>query len=223
MLKNDREPPEFLLKISQQLEYLAHNLPNNLDIAVDFITKQNGLLVTSGVGKSGIVAKKFSATLCSLGVPSAFLHPMEAAHGDSGVLTDCGALVIFSKSGNTEELQFFVDTAKLFTTNIFAICMNENSLLVDKSQFSLILPNLNEAGRYKVVPTTSFLLMTAFSDLLAVLIAEKREVSGRILSQTHRGGTIGRLAVKTVSEVMLTLDKCAVVEESDSMRKVMRE
>lgn len=162
-------------------------------------------IVTTGVGKSGFIAQKLSASLVSLGINARYLHPTDALHGDIGVPPLKSILVVFSKSGTTAELRSLIKLRQIqekFT--IVAITADSNSWLASEAEHVLSITTNNEYDENNLLPTASTTTSLALSDLLVATVAHKIDNAERILGITHPHGSIGRLLLSSVSSVMTT-------------------
>ena len=123
--------------------------------AVDLIANCKGKLITAGIGKSGLIARKVSATMSSVGVSSFYLNPGEANHGDLGQIDKRDVLLVFSFSGNTSEITNMLKYSNRFNIRVIGVTAKKNSLLTKASDVNIILPNVKEADPTGMVPTTS--------------------------------------------------------------------
>ena len=160
--------------------------------AVKAIRKCNGVVVTSGMGKMGIAIKKFSSVLCSIGIPSCYLHPGEASHGDLGIITHKDILFISSTSGKTREVLEVIDLARnINVKQIIGITSHIDSPIRDKVDIVLDMGIIQEAGHLRLAPTTSILIMLALTDCLAMVLAKDKNLTKEQYSTYHHGGYNG--------------------------------
>lgn len=165
-----------------------------VDEAVDLLANTKGNIVTTGVGKSGIIAQKLSATLTSLNAPAFFVHPVDACHGDMGMMRSGDVLIALSYSGQTSELTAILRHASWLGVPVIGITSERDSELARASAKAIILPRVKEAwGR---VPTASTTAMMVMGDCLAVGLAGKRGLTEEDFKRTHPGGAIGAAAQK---------------------------
>ena len=158
------------------------------------ITQKSGKLIFSGVGKSGLVAKKISAMICSMGMQAVFLHSAEACHGELGIITKNDLIFIFSNSGEGDEIENVINFCKMFSNKIVAVTGNNNAYLAKNSDFSIMLPQFNElAGD---IPLISSMLMSSFGDILILMIKELLNISNDDFLLNHPSGKIGRKLAK---------------------------
>jgi arabinose-5-phosphate isomerase len=192
---------------------------DNFTSLVNLILNMQGRVVLSGMGKSGHVAKKISATLASLGTPSYFIHPGEASHGDLGMITVQDVVFLLSNSGETKELADIINYCKRFNIKLVALVRKESSLLVSASDIAIILPSLAEASIINA-PTTSTTMMLAFGDALAVTLAEAKGFSREDFGVFHPGGKLGSECVKT-KDIMRSLSFTPICKADDSLKRVI--
>ncbi len=186
------------------IEAVETRLDQSFLEALDLIYNLSGRVAVSGVGKSGIIGRKISATLSSLGTPSFFLHPVEALHGDLGTLTRDDLLLAISYSGNTLEICELVEIVKKRGLKIISLTGNKNSPLAKLSDVVLDVAVPREACPFNLAPTTSTTATLALGDALAICLFELRGLSSEDFRRNHPGGALGeRLKVK-VKEIMLT-------------------
>lgn len=205
------------------LEYLSRNLDNAFERAVDLILKSSGRVIVTGVGKSGIIGKKISATLSSTGTPSFFLHPVEALHGDLGMVTAEDLLLALSNSGNTLEVCELVKILKYRKIPVISMTGNKYSVLAGLSDVVLNTAVPREACPFNLAPTTSTTAMLALGDALAIVLFELRGLKAEDFRKNHPAGTLGeRLKVK-VKEIMLTGEKIPLVKEGTPLAFAIEE
>jgi len=186
------------------IEEVEKNLDENFLQALDLLLSSRGRVAVAGVGKSGIIGRKISATLSSLGTPSFFLHPVEALHGDLGTLTKDDLLIAISYSGKTLEVCELVEIVKRRGIKVVAMTGNPESPLAKLADVALNTKVPREACPLNLAPTTSTTATLALGDALAVCLFELRGLSSEDFRRNHPGGALGeRLKVK-VKEIMLT-------------------
>jgi arabinose-5-phosphate isomerase len=202
------------------LAQLANVIDDRFAQAVMLILSLRGRVITTGIGKSGYIARKFAATLASTGAPAFFIHPAEAAHGDLGMLVAGDALFCFSNSGNTTELQPILSHAVKLGVPIVGIAGKMDSLLIRHANIGLLLPNVGEACPANLAPTTSTVMMLAMADALAMAAMRTRGVSRAGFEALHPGGTIGRRLMR-VTAIMHQAESMPIVHTRASMREVI--
>ena len=200
------------------LEYLRQSINGSFIKACDLILNVKGRTVVTGMGKSGHVAKKISATLSSTGTPSFFLHPAEANHGDLGALSEGDLLIAISNSGSTSEIISFLPSLKRLGVPIISICGDKSSELATYSDVNLDILGLDEACPLNLAPTTSTTLSLVLGDAIAIALLEARGFSEKDFSLSHPVGALGRKLTLTVAELMYTLDQIPKVLAHQTIR-----
>lgn len=169
--------------------------------AVQLILECAGHVVATGMGKSGIIAQKISATLASTGTPSFYLHPAEAIHGDLGRVGRKDVVLAISRSGDTEEVKRLIPSVKKFGARIIAITCEPRSALAQHADCLLLLARAPEACPIGLAPTTSTTAQLALGDALAMAVSKRRNFTKEDFASFHPGGALGRSLIK-VAEVM---------------------
>lgn len=185
----------------QSLDRLGPQLDANYLAAVSVLASA-GKVLTSGIGKSGFIARKMAATLTSVRIPGIFLHPVEAMHGDSGILQSNDCLVAFSKSGETAEVVRLCHFAKDAGASIVAITARANSSLSRIAQVTILTPLERELDPDDILPTASTTTALVVADLLAVGAAMLSGDVAERLQHSHPRGMIGAAMMRTVEDVM---------------------
>ena len=183
------------------LAKLSKSLDKDFVKAVDLISQQNGKIIISGIGKSGNIAGKIAASFTSTGIPAIYLNPVDASHGDMGILEKNDVLIILSNSGESHELSDLIDFCKRKKIKIISITSIDKSLLSKNSDINLILPNHSEADKLKTIPTTSTTMSLALGDALCCSVLSIRKFDKKSFSELHPGGKIGK-KLKTLNEIM---------------------
>ncbi|ENA7090068.1 KpsF/GutQ family sugar-phosphate isomerase, partial [Escherichia coli] len=202
--------PYLITSVRQTLEEQGaalQNLSKQLDsgqyqCVLNLIMNCKGHVILSGMGKSGHVGRKMSATLASTGIPSFFIHPAEAFHGDLGMITPCDLLILISASGETDEILKLVPSLKNFGNRIIAITNNGHSTLAKNADAVLELHMANETCPNNLAPTTSTTLTMAIGDALAIAMIHKRKFMPNDFARYHPGGSLGRRLLTRVADVM---------------------
>mgnify|MGYP006254315549 FL=1 len=153
--------------------------------AVDVLATCKGKVICAGVGKSGLIARKVSATLSSIGVSSFFCDPGTARHGDMGQIEKKDVLLIFSYSGNSEELADMLNYANRFSIKVIGIASLKDSILLKASDIKLLLPKVKEADISSIVPTSSTTMTLVLGDSLCAAIQYKKKFSKEIFKRYH--------------------------------------
>jgi arabinose-5-phosphate isomerase len=183
---------------------------------------QNGRVVVTGMGKSGIIAQKIAATLSSTGSPALFLHPAEAVHGDLGVLMPGDVVIALSASGETEEILRLLATVKRKGDALISFCCNLHSTLAAASDVALDCSVEREACGLNLAPTASTTSMLALGDALAVAVSLRKGFRAEDFAELHPGGKLGKQLAK-VRELMHTGQDVPVVTPSTPMTDVIFE
>lgn len=183
------------------LELLRQSLGEDFTNALTCIFSCTGRLIISGMGKSGHIGRKISATMSSTGTPSFFLHPAEASHGDLGALTKNDVLLAISNSGESKELFDVLEYAARHAIKIIAITKNKDSFLGTQADICLVLPNEQEACPIGCAPTSSTTMTLALGDALAMALLELRGFSAEDFHDFHPGGKLGS-QLKRVRDLM---------------------
>lgn len=184
----------------------------------ELLAERGGSLIISGVGKSGLIAQKIAATFSSLGLPSFFLHPTEAMHGDLGRVTKFDAIVLISKSGSTEELLAMLPYVHIPKERIVAIVGHVNSAIAAKSGIILDASVEKEAGINDLAPTTSTTVALGLGDAMAVLYENVLGVSREKFAVNHPAGLLGKSLSLTVDKLMIAAKDCPQVSVSATLQ-----
>jgi arabinose-5-phosphate isomerase len=174
--------------------------------AVTAILNATGRVVVAGVGKSGIIGRKIAATLTSTGTPAAFLHPVEALHGDLGIVHPGDVAILLSKSGESEELRGLVEFFARTGVRVIALTGRPDSTLAHHAEFVLDCSVAEEACPHDLAPTTSTTAALAMGDALAVALLECRGFGREDFARLHPGGALGRRLLLRVRDVMVSDD-----------------
>jgi len=188
--------------------------------AVELIVQCEGDLVATGMGKSGLIAQKISATLASTGTRSFFLHPAEAVHGDLGRLTDKDIVLALSNSGAVEEIRRLIPSIKAIGATLIGITAKPDSSLARHSDCLLLLPGAPEACPVGLAPTTSTTTQLALGDALAMAVAKRRDFTREEYALYHPGGSLGRKLLR-VSEVMSGKEKLPAARAGTETRQAL--
>ena len=180
---------------------LSKNLDNEFYKAVVSIVNLKGKLIISGVGKSGNIAAKLAASFTSTGVPAIFLNPVDASHGDMGIVSKEDILIALSNSGESHELSDLLHFSKKKQIKIISITSNKNSLLSKNSDITLLLPTHKEADKLNTIPTTPTTLCLSLGDALCCSVLDIRNFDKKSFKELHPGGKIGK-KLKTLNEIM---------------------
>jgi arabinose-5-phosphate isomerase len=189
--------------------------------AVDLIQNCKGKIIFAGVGKSGLIAKKISATFSSVGIPSFFCDPAQASHGDMGQIEKKDSLIIFSNSGNTSELTNMLKYANRFGIKIIGVASKSESLLLKASDIKILLPKVKESDPTGMVPTTSTSITLLFGDCLATTIMHKRKFSKEKFKLYHSGGKIGETLLLS-KDIMISGKKLPIINFKKNLGEALK-
>jgi arabinose-5-phosphate isomerase len=180
--------------------------------AISMILNCKGKVVVTGIGKSGAIARKVAATLCSTGTPALFLHPAEGVHGDIGAVTPDDLLIAISYSGESDELRLILPALKRIGVPIIALTGNKSSLLARNSDVVIDVSVEREACPLNLAPTASTTLALAVGDALALAVMKLRRFTKEDFARFHPGGALGRRLLLRVRDLMRTGDRLAKVK-----------
>jgi len=206
---------------AEALTELSQRLDESFTQVVDLIAKHSGKVVLIGVGKSGLIAQKIAATLCSTGTPAIFLHAADAVHGDLGILQSGDPVILISRSGATAELVRLLPVLRSFKSPLIALVGNTQSPLATQADFILDIGARPEADPLGLVPTTSALLTLALGDALAAALITQRGFGPSDFARFHPAGQLGRNLSLTVGEVFQPIERCARVDINASLREAV--
>lgn len=206
---------------AQAISNLKKNINKDFEKAVELVLYCKGRIVVSGVGKTGIIAQKLSATLSSTGTPSLFLHSAEAIHGDLGRVTKDDTVIILSYSGESEEIKKLLPILKKIGSKIISITGNTKSLMARYSDVVLDTAVKKEACPLGLAPTASTTAMLAMSDALAVCLLELKGFKEKDFAFFHPGGSLGRKLLLKVEDIMRKGNANPVVSENAKVSGVL--
>lgn len=189
----------------------------------DLIYASKGRVILTGIGKSGIVARKIVATLNSTGTPSLFLHPVEAMHGDLGMVSTGDVVIALSSSGETDEVNMLIPSIKRIGCPLIAFTGQIDSTLGSQSDITIDVGVEREACPLGLAPTASTTALLAVGDALAVTLVHKRKFKSKDFRKFHPGGSLGQHLSVKVKEIMLTGKKIPVVAKEDTMHHAIQE
>ena len=202
------------------LKKLKNHIDKSFNDAVNVIFKCKSKVIICGVGKSGIIASKISATLASVGTPSFTVSANDCSHGDLGRIAKNDVLILISNSGNTVELKNIIKYAKLNKIILIGIVSNKNSILFKSSSIKLFIPEVEESGD-GIVPTSSTTTQLSIGDALAIALMKKKKFSKFDFKRFHPSGSLAN-KLKTAGDLMLVKNKIPFVNEDQKMKKVLR-
>ena len=217
------EAIEVLRTEAEGILNLIDRIDHNFTDMVDLIYEAKGRLIVSGIGKSGIVGRKIVATLTSTGTRALFMHPVEAMHGDLGMVCRDDVFMALSNSGETDELNILLPSIRNIGCRIIALTGNMTSTLARHSDIVIDVGVTREACPLGLAPTASTTALLAMGDALAVVLINKKRFNSTDFRKFHPGGTLGlRLATK-VKDMMLTGDAVPKVTINDTMESALSE
>lgn len=208
---------------AKTLHDVSASLDGSFVAAVRKLLTCEGRVLTTGLGKSGIVARKLAATLTSTGTPSHFIHPVEATHGDLGVVRGADILICLSRGGNNAEVVSLAARCREFDMTVIAITGRRNSDLAAASDIVLYTPVEKEACPLDLTPTSSAIAAMAMGDALAMALITLRGFKREDFALFHPSGSLGRSLLVKVSELMHTGDELPIVNQSFTLRESLPE
>ena len=202
------------------LKKLKNSINESFDDAVKAILKCKSKVIICGVGKSGIIASKISATLSSVGTPSFPISASDCSHGDLGRITNKDILILISYSGNTAELKNIIKYAKVNKILLIGIVSNRDSHLYKSSNIRLFIPEVLESGD-GIVPTSSTTTQLSFGDALSIALMKKKKFGKLDFKKFHPSGNLG-IKLKTAGDLMLVEKKIPFVYEGQIMKSALK-
>ena len=205
------------------LKKLKKSLDSNFNKAIEIILNcKKGKVIISGVGKSGIIAKKISSTLSSVGTPSFFVDASSCSHGDLGQISSNDILILISNSGESSELKNIIQYANRNKNIILiGIVSKKNSLLYKASDIRILLPDVKEAGPGNMVPTSSTIMQLAIGDAIAISTMRLKKFGEKEFRKFHPSGSLGA-RLKTVEDLMLKGKKIPFISENSDMKTALK-
>ena len=204
-----------------ELKKIKKVFNNSFVKAIELILSCKGKVIFAGIGKSGLIARKISATFSSVGIPSFFCHPSEALHGDMGQIEKKDILIIFSYSGNTEELTNMLKYANRYRIKIIGVASKADSILLKASDIKIILPKVKESDVTGMVPTSSTSITLLIGDCMATTVMYKKKFSKEKFKVFHPGGNIGN-SLLLAKDIMVTGKKMPVINYKKSFKDALR-
>ncbi len=189
--------------------------------AVSLILNCKGKVIFAGVGKSGLIARKISATFSSVGIPSFFCDPAQALHGDMGQIEKKDILIIFSYSGNTSELTNMLKYANRYRIKIIGVASKPDSILLKASDIKLILPKVKESDITGMVPTSSTSITLLLGDCLATTVMHQKKFSKDKFKIFHPGGNIGA-SLLLAKDIMVTGTKMPTINHNKNFKDALK-
>ena len=204
---------------AKALQQLSSNLPADFCAAAQLLYDCNGCVVVTGVGKAGWIGQKVSASLASTGTRSHFLHPAEAIHGDLGRVSSEDIVLVFSNSGETNEIIKLLPTFAKMGTPVVSITATEDSTLASHSRAILNYGKTSEACYLGLAPSTSTTMMLAVGDAICLTVSRMKNFQVDDFAKFHPGGSLGK-KLSLVEEVMRPIAECRVAQETETVREI---
>ncbi len=204
-----------------ELKKIKKIFNNSFINAVDLILNCKGKVIFAGIGKSGLIARKLSATFSSVGIPSFFCDPAQALHGDMGQIERKDILIIFSYSGNTSELNNMLKYGNRYRIKIIGVASKPDSVLLKASDVKLILPKVKESDITGMVPTSSTSITLLLGDCLATTVMHLRNFSKEKFKVFHPGGNIGN-SLLLAKDIMISGSKMPIINHKDTFNKAIK-
>ena len=207
----------------QALQNLKKNVGNKFNEILKIILNcKEGKVIISGVGKSGIIGKKWAATFSSTGTPAFFMDASNASHGDMGQITSKDVVILISNSGESEELKNIIQyTSRNRNIKLIGITSKKDSVLYKNSDASFLMPKIKEAGPENIVPTSSTTAQLALGDAIAIACMENKNFTKLDFKKIHPGGSLS-VKLKTASDLMIKGDKIPKIKENMMMKKAIK-
>ncbi len=205
MSQNYIKNAKIAIKTEQQaLDFLIEQLDERFEQACEIILNCQGRLVITGMGKSGHIGRKMSATFASTGTPSFFMHPGEAGHGDLGMLVQGDVLIAISNSGNSDEIRMLMPVVKRKQIPMISISRDHTGFLPKSADIALTLGEFEEACPHQLAPTSSTTATLVLGDALAIALLKARGFTSEDFAMSHPAGTLGKRLLTNVSDLMIT-------------------
>lgn len=198
---------------AEALRALELRVDENFSAAVDLISQSTGRVIVTGLGKSGLVARKIVATMNSTGTAAIFLHPSDAVHGDLGMVRADDVVICLSKSGDTVEIRELIPLFRRIGVKVIAMIGNLSSDLARQSDIVLDASVKEEACPHDLAPTASTTVALALGDALAVALFEKRGFTREEFAMFHPGGNLGKRLLLKIEEMMVAGESVPIVRE----------
>ncbi len=202
---------------------LENSIDEEFVKAIETIYKCKGRVVLTGMGKSGLIARKIVATFNSTGTASIYLHPTDALHGDLGMVRQEDVVILISKSGNTEEISNLLPMLKRLNVTLIAMCGSRESKLAQECDIFLNIGVKEEACPHDLAPTASTTATLAMGDALSVALLEKRDFTAEDFAFLHPGGSLGKRLSLQIKEIMIKGDSIPSIKENASIKDVILE
>ena len=206
---------------SNAVKNLSNQIKSDFEDLCSNILNARGKLILMGIGKSGHIAQKISATLSSTGTASFFIHPTEAAHGDLGMIDKEDSILILSNSGETKEIIEILPALKRSTPNIFTLTNNNQSTIAKAGTINLMIKADEEACPLDLAPTSSTTIALVFGDALAIALLEARGFSKDDFAKSHPAGQLGKKLTTLVQDLAVMNEKAPMVDQTTSLKEAL--
>ena len=206
---------------SNAVKNLSNQIKSDFEDLCSNILNSRGKLILMGIGKSGHIAQKISATLSSTGTASFFIHPTEAAHGDLGMIDKEDSILILSNSGETKEIIEILPALKRSTANIFTLTNNNQSTIAKAGTINLMIKADEEACPLDLAPTSSTTIALVFGDALAIALLEARGFSKDDFAKSHPAGQLGKKLTTLVQDLAVMNEKAPMVDQTTSLKEAL--
>jgi len=206
---------------AQALQNVTENFPANAWQLVERLGTVTGKIVFSGVGKSGLVAQKLAATWSSLSIPSIFMHPTDALHGDLGVIQKNDFFIALSKSGTGSEFEYILPILSSRHIPTALLSCNANGALASRVDVAIALPLTQEACALNLAPTNSSTITMAFGDALAVVISMQKNFAPQDFARNHPAGALGKRLLLCISSLMDKGDQLPLVTATTPFKDLL--
>jgi arabinose-5-phosphate isomerase len=205
------------------LEKTRDTLDDGFSAILNEVLNCNGKVILCGMGKSGHIAKKISATMASLGTPSFFLHPAEAMHGDLGMVSEQDLVILISHSGESREVVRLIPSLKIIGAKLVAITANADSTLARECELVQVMPDVQEACDMNLAPTSSTTAVLVYGDALAVVAAKSYGFNEQNFALFHPAGTLGKKILLKVNDIMAKEDDIPMVQSGTRISDAIME
>ena len=207
----------------RSLKKLKKSIQSSFNKAVqEILNCKNGNVIISGVGKSGIIAKKIASTLSSVGTPAFYVDASSCSHGDLGQISSNDLLILISYSGETEELKNIIQFAnRNKNITLIGIVSKKNSLLYKASDIRILTPEVKEAGPGNIVPTSSTIVQLAIGDAIAIATMKQKKFGQKDFKKFHPSGSLGS-KLMSVEDLMLTGKRIPFISENSNMKNALK-
>ena len=202
------------------LKKIKSSIGKSFNDVIELISKSNSKVILCGVGKSGIIASKISATLSSVGTPSFTISASDSSHGDLGSISKKDILILISYSGDTQELKNIIQYANRNRIKLIGIMSKKNSILYKNSNISLLMPEVKESG-YGIVPTSSTTAQLALGDAIAISLMLQKKFNKTDFKKFHPSGNLGK-KLRTVEDIMLTKNKIPLINDKATLGQAIK-